>query len=434
MKLLLLGSLFLALHTQAQSIKAYFNHPVDHSVSAITDANYSSHLEDTIVELINSSNTTLEMAVWDNGSTAIVNAINAAHTRGVAVRYITSSNALNSALSSLNSAIPVLERNSGISSNVMHNKFIIVDQQTILSGSMNFGTGSMVDDYNNIVIIENANLASNYLIEFNEMWGANSGPANTTLSKFGPDKTDNTTHLFTVGTTPVSLFFSPTDQTTAHIVTAIDAADVTLDVALFTFINNDLGDAVIAAKNRGVAVRAIIENVSYFGSEYNNLVSAGIPALSHANVNFDFHHKYAVIDTHSASSDPTVVTGSHNWTNSAEDEYDENTLIIHDAIIAGQYAEEFQQRVNDLTSSGIVENANDLIQIQVDAVKERIWIASETADLQSARIIQLSGALCMQQAISGNVDFLDLSKLSSGVYLIQVQFENGLVAVQRFVK
>jgi phosphatidylserine/phosphatidylglycerophosphate/cardiolipin synthase-like enzyme len=131
MKLLLLGSLFLALHTQAQSIKAYFNHPVDHSVSTITDANYSSHLEDTIVELINSSNTTLEMAVWDNGSTAIVNAINAAYTRGVAVRYITSSNALNSALGSLNGAIPVFERNSGISSNVMHNKFIIVDQQTL---------------------------------------------------------------------------------------------------------------------------------------------------------------------------------------------------------------------------------------------------------------------------------------------------------------
>jgi phosphatidylserine/phosphatidylglycerophosphate/cardiolipin synthase-like enzyme len=163
-------------------------------------------------------------------------------------------------------------------------------------------------------------------------------------------------------------------------------------------------------------------------------VNAGIPALSHANVNFDFHHKYAVIDAHTASSDPTVVTGSHNWTNSAEDEYDENTLIIHDAIIAGQYAEEFQQRVNDLTSSGIAENANDLIQIQVDGVKERIWIASETADLQSARIMQLSGTLCMQQAISGNVDFLDLSKLSSGVYLIQVQCENGLVAVQRFVK
>jgi phosphatidylserine/phosphatidylglycerophosphate/cardiolipin synthase-like enzyme len=424
----------LALHSQAQSIKAYFNHSVDHTVSSITDANFSSHLEDTIVALINSSNNTLEIAVWDNGSSAIVNAINAAHNRGVAVRYITSSNALNSALGSLNSAIPVLERNSGVSSNVMHNKFIIVDQHTILSGSMNFGIGSMVDDYNNIVIIENTNLANNYLIEFNEMWGASTGPANTTLSKFGPDKSDNTTHAFTVGSTPVSLYFSPSDQTTLHIIEAIDAADVTLDVALFTFINNDLGDAVVAAKNRGVAVRAIIENVNYIGSEYNTLVNAGIPTLSHSNVNFDFHHKYALIDAHTASSDPSVVTGSHNWTNSAEDEYDENTLIIHDAVIAGQYAEEFQERINDLTAAGMTENIEGLLQFQVDINKQRIWIASQTADLQTASVYQLPGSLCQQNTLSDAVDYIDISSLQTGAYFLRVVCANGHVETHRFVK
>jgi len=86
---------------------------------------------------------------------------------------------------------------------------------------------------------------------------------------------------------------------------------------MFTFIHNGIGDAVEDVHNSGVAVKGIIENVSYFGSEYNSLLSAGIPVLSHENVPNSFHHKYGVADATSPSSDPLVVTGSHNWTNSA---------------------------------------------------------------------------------------------------------------------
>ena len=151
----------------SQTIKAYFNQSVNNSISAITDATSSAHLDDTIVALIDLSVNNLDIAVWDNGSSKIVNALNAAHNRGVQVRYITSSNSTNTALSGLNAAIPVLERNSGLTSNVMHNKFIVCDSRYVLSGSMNFGDGSTFDDYNNILIIDNTSLALAYTTEFN---------------------------------------------------------------------------------------------------------------------------------------------------------------------------------------------------------------------------------------------------------------------------
>jgi phosphatidylserine/phosphatidylglycerophosphate/cardiolipin synthase-like enzyme len=333
----------------AQVIKVYFNQSVDNTISSITDAKTSSHLDDTICALIDESNITLDIAVWDNGSTKIITALNNAYLRGVQVRYISSTNSLNSALSGLNSNIPLLKRNAGLTTNVMHNKFIIVDNTKILSGSMNFGNGSIFDDYNNIVIISNSSLAQAYTTEFNEMWGSSGAQPNTSNSKFGPDKSDNTTHLFTLGTSSVESYFSPTDGTTAKIINAINSADFTLDVALFTFTNNDLGDAVIAAKNRGVAVRCIMENENYIGSEYSKLVNAGIPVISHANITNDFHHKYCIIDAQQVSSDPIVISGSHNWSNSAEEEYDENTLIIHDEIIANQYLEEFSKRFSSLS-------------------------------------------------------------------------------------
>jgi phosphatidylserine/phosphatidylglycerophosphate/cardiolipin synthase-like enzyme len=225
-----------------------------------------------------------------------------------------------------------------------------VDNAKVLMGSMNFGNGSMFDDFNNIVIIANSSLAQNYTIEFNEMWGSANSIPNTTNSKFGPAKSDNTTHNFNIGGITIESYFSPTDGTSAKIVNAINSANYSLDIAMFTFINNSIGDAVVAAKNRGVNVRCIIENVSYFGSEYNKLLAAGISVLSHENTTYDLHHKYCIIDAVNATSDPIVVTGSHNWTNSAESDYDENTLMIHDVVIANQYLEEFSKRYSSLVN------------------------------------------------------------------------------------
>lgn len=360
--LFLISFVFLLKTVQGQIVKVYFNQSVDNTVSSITDAQTSTHLDDTICAMINASNTTLDIAVWDNGSTKIVTALNNAYLRGVQVRYISSTNSLNSALSGLNSNIPLLKRTSTLTSNVMHNKFVIADNAKLLIGSMNFGNGSMFDDFNNIVIISNAGLAQNYTTEFNEMWGSAGAQPNLTNSKFGPAKADNTIHNFNIGGSTIESYFSPTDGTASKIVDAINTANYSLDVAMFTFTDNDLGDAVVAAKNRGVNVRCIIENVSYFGSEYNKLVSAGIPVISHENVTNDFHHKYCIIDAVNSSSDPIVVTGSHNWSNSANDEYDENTLMIHDAIVANQYLEEFSKRYSVLsgirdytaTTSGVV--------------------------------------------------------------------------------
>lgn len=420
--LLTLIVLFLAFNRgNAQSIQVLFNQSVNTTVSSLTDAQTSLNLDDTIKKLIDESQTTLDIAVWDNGSTVIVNAINAAYLRGVQVRYITSSNALNSALSGLHASIPVLERNSGISSNVMHNKFVIVDDQKLLMGSMNFGNGSMFDDFNNIVLISDANLASTYTAEFNEMWGTNGAQPNLTNSKFGPDKTNNTTHNFTIDGSAIESYFSPTDNTTLEIVNAINSADFTLDIAMFTFINNDIGDAVIAAKQRGVIVRCIIENVSYFGSEYNGLISAGIPVISHDGIAFDFHHKYCIIDAFQSSSDPQVVTGSHNWTNSAEQEYDENTLIFHNLLIAQQYTEEFTQRWIESGGSGVDEqNPKNTISIYPNPSTGTFQLLNCTEKIEAIEIYNLSGELIENRIQHDNSNTFSFD-IPNGIYLVRIK-------------
>jgi phosphatidylserine/phosphatidylglycerophosphate/cardiolipin synthase-like enzyme len=409
---------FLSLETfNAQTIKVYFNQSVDNTVSSITDAQTSIHLDDTICTLINGSNTTLDIAVWDNGSSKIVTALNNAYARGVQVRYISSTNSLNTALSGLNSNIPLLKRTSTLTSNVMHNKFIIADNARLLIGSMNFGNGSIFDDYNNIVIIANTSLAQNYTTEFNEMWGSTGAQPNTTNSKFGLAKSDNTIHSFNIGGSTVESYFSPTDATATKIVNAINSANFSLDVAMFTFTDNDLGDAVVAAKNRGVNVRCIIENVSYFGSEYTKLVNAGIPVISHENITNDFHHKYCIIDAVNTSSDPIVVTGSHNWSNSANDEYDENTLIIHDAIVANQYLEEFSKRYSVLLGISDYIDLNDVISVYPNPSKGSFSIDGLKHTIDKLTVVNSIGQIVEVVEYPNNTINLDLDK---GVYYINI--------------
>ncbi len=419
---LLTISICLFYKQQAQNIKVYFNQSVDNSVSVLTDAKTSSHLDDTICALINSATATLDMAVWDNGSTKIVTAINNAYTRGVLVRYISSTNSTNTALSGLNANIPLLKRSSVLTSNVMHNKFIVVDNTKLLMGSMNFGNGSMFNDYNNVVMVSNTGLAQNYTIEFNEMWGSSGATPNNSNSKFGPAKTDNTLHSFSIGGISVESYFSPTDNTTVKMVNAINSANYSLDIAMFTFTNNDLGDAVVAAKNRGVNVRCIIENVSYFGSEYNKLVNAGIAVISHENSTYDFHHKYCIIDAVNASSDPIVVTGSHNWTNSAEDEYDENTLMIHDVTIANQYLEEYTKRYTDLAPVGINEFSTDKrLIVYPNPNKGTFRITSNLKDINTLQVINTLGEVVYvanaNTMYQNNLISLDLKQ---GIYFVQI--------------
>lgn len=423
-------------YSQSQNIRVLFNQSVDNSVSSITDAVQAINIEDTICKYIDMANSSIDIAVWDNGSTKIISALNSAYNRGVVVRYISSSNSLNTALSNINSGISVLERDASVSTNVMHNKFVLIDDTFMLTGSMNFGNGSMFDDYNNLVFIFDNTITQAYKTEFDEMWGGIDTQPNITNSKFGPDKTDNTLHNFTIGGSPVELYFSPTDGTTSKIVEAINSANYTLDIAMFTFINNDIGDAVVTAKNRGVVVRAIIENINYIGSEYSSLLSNGINVLSHSNVPYDFHHKYCIIDANNSNSDPIVITGSHNWTNSAEEDNDENTLIIHNHIVANQYLEEFSKRFSELSTLS-VENQQSLNQMVLfpNPTKEMIEFLSPVL-LTKARIIikNVEGkTILINNNVNGFKHTIDVSSLSKGVYFLYI-IQNGEIGHLKLIK
>ncbi|WP_232617475.1 phospholipase D-like domain-containing protein [Yersinia kristensenii] len=53
----------------------------------------------------------------------------------------------------------------------MHNKFMIIDNQSIQTGSYNYSVAANKSNAENVIYIKNdENIASKYTIEFNRLW------------------------------------------------------------------------------------------------------------------------------------------------------------------------------------------------------------------------------------------------------------------------
>jgi phosphatidylserine/phosphatidylglycerophosphate/cardiolipin synthase-like enzyme len=423
-------------HAQSPRIRVYFNQDTDPTVSSGTLAtSLHAAMDDTLEAYIDRAQYTIDVAVYNADDFSIMYALNDARDRGVQVRYITEGSNTNSGLNTLNPAIPVLERTDGQGSG-MHNKFMSIDADHadlawVWSGSTNWTQGGLFNDYNNMVFIQDQALALAYRTEFEEMWGSTGPQPNVANSRFGADKTNNTTHTFTVDGVLIESYFSPTDGTTAQIVNEVNEAQHSVRAALFSFTNDAIGDALLAADQRpGVTVQLDLEDAIYSGTEGWYLESNGVDVATHNTDNVQLHHKYAIIDEGS-TDDPLVITGSHNWSWNAELINDENTLIIHDATVANLFYQEWHARRNDVVGINEVAATDELLAWPSPAQGELHLLLPDA--MRNARIdlLDMTGRVLASSVVNGLQHGFDVSALAEGNYLLVCS--NAIARVQRSI-
>ncbi len=208
-----------------------------------------------------------------------------------------------------------------VSQKLMHNKFCVIDDDYVWTGSFNpTHRGDEVNN-NNALLIKSRYLNQNYEAEFKEMWyGTFNSGKNVAFPRIGN----------------VENYFCPEDDCAAHVIDAINAAKSTIKFMTFSFTDDDIGNALIAKHKQGINVQGVFEttqNNNYL--EYPRLAEAGIEVKWDRNP-ANMHHKVFIIDN------STVVTGSYNPTGNGNKNNDENVLIIHDEKIAQEYLEEFK--------------------------------------------------------------------------------------------
>jgi hypothetical protein len=287
-------------------------------------------------------------------STALI----AAADRGVRVRAIGCGTTANLGMDELmGSAVHVLiGPNSSQRPGIMHNKFIVFDAESddpndplVWTGSTNFTQDQIDLDANNVIIIQDQSLARTYQIEFEEMWGSNGDEPNAALARFGSEKRNNTPHEFKINGKRVECYFSPSDGVNAKIVETINTSDHDLSISTMLITRIEMADAIVGRKSAGVAVNVITNAEGNNNTTVNSMLAESL----NTHVTFDdvsagiLHHKYMIVDQGAAASDPIIFTGSHNWSAAADNENDENTLVIHDGTMANVYYQQFVPRFTE---------------------------------------------------------------------------------------
>jgi len=248
------------------------------------------------------------------------------------------------------------------SSYLMHNKFIVIKNKAVLTGSYNFTDESTEFDNNNIVIINSSEVAKCYEEEFLYMYEN---------KKFGPYKnttspTWNGKEIIINPSCRIKIYFSPytfPETISSAIINALRKIKETFYFAIYILTGNtEIDEEIINLMARGVEICGITE-LEQVSQVYYSLREKGIKLLVDGNRG-SMHHKFAILDIGSKNS--VTITGSYNWTFSADNYNDENILFIHSTEIGKKFYEEFLS----LYENAVGGRNNDTIIVAKSAISD----------------------------------------------------------------
>jgi phosphatidylserine/phosphatidylglycerophosphate/cardiolipin synthase-like enzyme len=277
---------------------------------------------------INGAHLSVDMAAYDLDLFGLSSSLISAYRRGVAVRLVVESdNQDESAFQALKDAgIPLVDdQRAGL----MHDKFVIVDRLEVWTGSMNYTINGAYHNDNNLIRIRSVPLAEAYTDEFEEMF------VGRHFGELSPS--NGQTHIFSVDGRELEVYFTPEDDLAARLVELIKGANRNVYFLAYAFTADDIASAMLECAQTGVTVSGVFEAAQISpesGSEYERLRQAGLDVRRDSNPG-NMHHKVMIIDGQ------IVVTGSYNFSASAQNRNDENALVIHDPQVAAQYLSEF---------------------------------------------------------------------------------------------
>ncbi|MGE0542866.1 MAG: phosphatidylserine/phosphatidylglycerophosphate/cardiolipin synthase family protein [Dehalococcoidia bacterium] len=121
-----------------------------------------------------------------------------------------------------------------------------------------------------------------------------------------------------------------------RLVEIIDAAQQSVDVAAYDFGLQNVADALIRARDRGVDVRIVTDTDNLENEPLQAAAKAGIPIVDDQRGAL-MHHKFAVIDGR------IVVTGAWNFAERDTFRHNNNTVVFDSAALARNFTNEFEK-------------------------------------------------------------------------------------------
>lgn len=311
--------------------EVYFTDPL-----TLSDPNNpAGSIEEKLLAFIDAAQISIHIASFEFNLPRVADALIAAKTRGVDVRWITDDeNGLDIDGNQNRGQFTRLmaggvEVKDDARSALMHNKFWIFDRQLVWTGSTNITVNGIYKQNNNVIVIRSPEIAAIYEREWEELWTGQ-------LGRRAPSTMNQQWAI--VDGTPIQVIFSPEDGAVNNLIALLNDAQLSIRFLAFSFTDYPMAQAMIARAQNGVDVQGVFET---FGSnsprsELKTLWCAGLSVRQDGNGSF-LHHKLIIIDN------STVVTGSLNFSSSADEDNEENVIIIDNPEIAALYLQEYQK-------------------------------------------------------------------------------------------
>lgn len=230
---------------------------------------------------------------------------------------------------------------------IFHHKFVIRDlgeaREAVLTGSTNFTTTGTHRNLNHVVILHDVGVAAAYQSEFDQLWDGIFGERSPKLTTSDPLTLD-------IEGSQVQILFSPDNNPELRIVNEILKAETSAYFMMFTFAKSTTIDDALATKLQGgqFKVVGVLDGgqSAQKWSPHKALLSKGAKLRrDKLPNNGKLHHKLIVLDDH------TVIGGSFNYTGPANRYNDENLFLVRNADVAAYFKAEVKRVFESTTLS-----------------------------------------------------------------------------------
>ena len=295
------------------------------------------NLESPIIDFIGAATNELLVSVQELDHRPIAEALIAARRRGVRVQMILEQDYLRETKVPDANDLGTQEINRELLTRVLrvgvdakadynpqifHQKFIVRDRKSLLTGSTNFTTTGVTKNLNHLCILNDVEVAREYAREFKQMRKGIFGKRSLEV----PRKPLEDHFVSGVRTKPL---FAPDHAPEMEFIKQMIKAKTRIDFASFTFSQSSgIDDALVNAHEKGLSVTGILDrrHVNQTWAAKHTLAAAGITL--HRNRTGTgvrkIHHKLMVID------DAITIIGSFNYTGPANLVNDENIIVLGD--------------------------------------------------------------------------------------------------------
>lgn len=326
--------------TRGSRVDAFFNDP-----GSRLDTVWEADAVKVMIDMVDSANATIELAVMGFSHEPLVEAFVRAHDRGVVVTMAgDAGHVTNYGYERFRERhVPMTIGNLG---HIMHDKFMVVDGRFVFASTANWTDSDLLQNSNNFVQIDSPAVAEDFRAEHAQLFSG----------VFGHNKLElDNGRVYGVGDTEVEVWFSPNEDAMGRILEIVDAAEESVRFTIFAFTKDQLGGAYVRKHEQLVTagkfgVSGVIDQSQLHSNgqyhEVYRLLGADIPLRMDGNnaesLPGDYqagggrlHSKTMVIDADGAN--PTVITGSFNWSASATQSNDEFLLVMRGARVAKLY-------------------------------------------------------------------------------------------------